>query len=59
MCASCLHTQCSAAAQAGLQDLARVLIEVVVQAGTEDGSCFLRPMTDVELAEQSRLVAAA
>ena len=30
-----------------------------LQAGDGDSSCLLRPMTDAELAEQSRLVAGA
>jgi len=31
---------------------------LIVQAGQNDGSCFTRPMTDAELDEQSRQIAA-
>jgi len=31
---------------------------LIVQAGQDDGSCFTRPMTDAELDEQSRQIAA-
>ena len=39
-------------------DVQNLHLHVGLQAGQDDGSCFTRPMTEEELAQQSRAVAA-